>query len=107
MNKNQNEKTRTKSYLTKKIRFKQHVVVQQIRVFEIDIEFIVLSMKKTHDFLNFSFLNVNDFVLTKIVNNLNLIVNLIDDNEMYRVKFEKIEITKKKIYATRKKNEKM
>ena len=64
-------------------------------------------MKKKHDFLNFSFLNVNDFVLTKIVNNLNLIVHLIDDDEIYRVKFEKIEITKKKFMQRKKKNEKM
>ena len=60
-------------------------------------------MKKEHDFLNFSLLNVNDFALTKVVNSLNLIVNLIDDDEMHRVKLERIEITKKKVYATKKK----
>ena len=60
-------------------------------------------MKKFYNFLLFLFLNVNDFEFAKFVIRLNLIVNFIDDDEMYVVKLKKIEIIKKEIYETKKK----
>ena len=105
INKNHDEIAKSKSNLIWKINFEQNFVVQQIRIFRFNNEFVNLkieSIKKIYNFLFFSFLNVNDFEFAKFVIRLNLIVNFIDDNEMHIVKSKKIEIIKKKIYEKKK-----